>query len=119
MVKKLLIMNYVYVVVFIAVFIKMTVFDVGRDSDIASLIGRAMPVITLILSILFISNKVSISKGLVMTLNVFVGSLMLAIIFAVPSLSGDKLLVMVPALFLISLPYIVNVFMLFRDRYLN
>jgi hypothetical protein len=100
----------------------MTVFDVGRDSDIASLIGRAMPVITLILSILFISKKVSISKGLVMTLNAFVGSLILITLAVIPLLSEtstDKLFIIISLAFLIGLPYIVNVFMLFRDRYLD
>jgi len=113
--KRILWMNYIYAVLGIVVLINIAINDYR---GIVQFFGSALPPVTIILTILFLRDEVKISKGLVLTLNILICATFFIITIALGIKDGISQFVSfaIPTL-IIGLPFFVNVYMLYKDRY--
>ena len=112
--KRILLINYIYAVIFIVGLINVVINYYG---GIVQFFGSALPSVSIILTILFFRDEVKISKSLTLTLNILLCAIFLItpIVFAL-SEGTPQFVSAIPLLFA-GLPFFVNVYMLYKDRY--
>ena len=111
--KRILWMNYFYAVMFIGGLILQR----NNYEGIAQFFGPALYAVTIITTILFFRGEVNIPKSLTLTLNILVCAMLLIVpISFIYSELQVQVLIAIPLLFA-GLPFLVNVYMLYKDRY--
>ena len=118
--KKLLIMNYIYAVLLsigmVRSIIKVTLYN--HEFIGSGVIPSVFIIASLVLVIVFLKTENKVTKGIVMFSNITSLAFLLFSIYVVMTTITNSIFYLLVSLFFV-LPYLVNIFMLHRDRYRN
>ena len=118
--KKLLIMNYIYAVLLsigvVKSIIEVTLYN--HEFIGSGVIPLVFIIASSVLVIVFLKTKNRVAKGAVMFSNITSLAFILFSIYVVMTTITNSIFYILVSLFFV-LPYLVNIFMLHRDRYRN